>query len=80
MVDVTEVSAIVAAVSVLVGVVYYVLDLRHQRSMREMEMRLDKQTFLRECIRPCQTGIGWKLGIESRVCRLLILARLILAE
>ena len=29
MVDLTEISAIVAAAGVLVGVVYYMLDLRH---------------------------------------------------
>jgi hypothetical protein len=35
MVDITEISAIVAAAGVLVGVVYYVLDIRHQRQARQ---------------------------------------------
>lgn len=38
MVDITEVSAIVAAAGVLVGVVYYVLDLRHQSKMRQTDL------------------------------------------
>jgi len=38
MVDITEISAVVAAAGVLVGVIYYVLDLRHQRTMRLTEI------------------------------------------
>jgi len=38
MVDITEISAIVAAAGVLVGVVYYILEIRHQRSIRETEI------------------------------------------
>jgi hypothetical protein len=37
-VDITEISAIVAAAGVLVGVVYYIMDLRHNARAREMEM------------------------------------------
>ncbi len=37
MVDITEISAIVAAAGVLVGVVYYVLEMRHQSKMRETD-------------------------------------------
>jgi len=40
MVDVTEISAIVAAAGVLIGVVYYVLDMRHQMQVRQTELIL----------------------------------------
>jgi ketosteroid isomerase-like protein len=38
MVDVTEISAIVAAAGVLVGVVYYVLEIRHQNRMKQTDL------------------------------------------
>lgn len=38
MVDITEISAVVAAAGVLVGVVYYILDLRHQIKMRKTDL------------------------------------------
>lgn len=38
MVDIIEVSAIVAAAGVLVGVIYYILDIRNQRSMGQIEL------------------------------------------
>ena len=38
MVGITEISAIVAAAGVLVGVVYYVLDMRNQNKVRQMDM------------------------------------------
>jgi len=38
MVDVTEISAIVAAMGVLVGVAYYVLDMRNQTRIRQTDM------------------------------------------
>jgi hypothetical protein len=37
MVDVTEISAMVAAAGVLVGVVYYILDMRHQSKVRQTD-------------------------------------------
>ena len=37
MVDITEASAIVAAVGILVGVVYYILDMRQQGRMRQTD-------------------------------------------
>jgi hypothetical protein len=44
-VDVTEISAVVAAVGVLIGVVYYILDIRHQSKVRQTDlvMRLYSQ-------------------------------------
>jgi len=38
MVDITEISAMVAAGGVLVGVVYYVLDMRNQAKLRQTDM------------------------------------------
>jgi hypothetical protein len=38
MVDITEISAMVAAAGVLVGVVYYILDLRHQIKMKKTDL------------------------------------------
>jgi hypothetical protein len=37
MVDVTQISAIVAAAGVLVGVVYYVLEIRHQNRIKQTD-------------------------------------------
>ena len=38
MVDVTEISAVVAAAGVMIGVVYYILDIRHQARTRETDL------------------------------------------
>jgi len=38
MVDVTEISAVIAAAGVLVGVVYYVLEMRHQTRIRKTDL------------------------------------------
>jgi hypothetical protein len=38
MVDVTEISAIIAAAGVLIGVAYYVLDMRHQMQVRQTDI------------------------------------------
>ena len=38
MVDVTEISAVVVAAGVLIGVVYYVLQMRHQEKMRKTDL------------------------------------------
>ena len=38
MVDIIEISAMITAAGVLVGVVYYILDIRHSRKAREMEI------------------------------------------
>jgi hypothetical protein len=38
MVDITEISAMVAAAGVLVGVVYYILDMRHQSKVRKTDL------------------------------------------
>ena len=38
MVDIVEVSAVVATAGVLVGVVYYILDMRNQTRLRQMDL------------------------------------------
>jgi hypothetical protein len=38
MVDITEISAMVAAAGVIVGVVYYILDMRHQSRVRQTDL------------------------------------------
>ena len=38
MVDITEISAIVAAAGVMMGVFYYVLDIRHQAKARQTDL------------------------------------------
>ncbi len=40
MVDITEISAAVAAAGVLVGVVYYILDMRHQAKTRKTDVAI----------------------------------------
>ena len=50
MVDITEISAIVAAAGVLTGVVYYILEMRHQSKVRQTDliMRLHSQVVSKE--------------------------------
>jgi len=49
MVDITEISAVVAAAGIVVGVVYYILDLRHNTRAREMEIcRLVMSDYISE--------------------------------
>jgi hypothetical protein len=40
MVDITEISAMVAATGVMVGVIYYILDLRHQTKLRQTDLTM----------------------------------------
>jgi hypothetical protein len=60
LVDITEVSAVVAAAGVLVGVVYYILDMRHQSKMRQtdMVMRLYATFGSTEFLKAYQTIMG----------------------
>jgi len=50
MVDITEISAMVAAAGVLVGVVYYILEIRHQNRMKHTDliMRLHEAWLSKE--------------------------------
>lgn len=38
MIDITEISAVIAAASVLIDVAYYVLDMRHQKQERQTDI------------------------------------------
>ena len=38
MVDITEISAMVAAAGVMIGVVYYILEIKHQSRMRQTDL------------------------------------------
>ena len=44
MLDITSISAIVAAAGVLVGVVYYILDIRHQNRVRQTDLTMRMYT------------------------------------
>jgi hypothetical protein len=54
--DVTSISAIIAAAGVLVGVVYYIMDMRHQGKVRQTDllMRLRTITTTKEMIQAAQ--------------------------
>ena len=60
MIDITEISAMVAAAGVLVGVVYYVLEIRHQTILRQTDlvMRLFS-TFASEDHRTAGKKVIW---------------------
>ncbi len=45
MLGVTEISAMVAAGGVLVGVIYYILDLRHQNKVRQTDLVIKLSDF-----------------------------------
>jgi hypothetical protein len=38
MVDITEISAMIAAAGVMIGVVYYILEMRHQSKVRQTDL------------------------------------------
>jgi hypothetical protein len=46
MVDVTEISAVIAAAGVLVGVAYYILDMRHQTKIRKTDLIVRLYSFV----------------------------------
>jgi hypothetical protein len=48
--DITEISAIIAAAGVLIGVAYYILDMRHQNKIRrtDLDLRLYSIAFSSE--------------------------------
>ena len=45
MVDIYEISAVLAAVGVLIGVIYYILDIRHQRQVRKTDLVISLSDF-----------------------------------
>lgn len=78
MLDITEISAIVAAAGVLVGVLYYILDMRNQNKMRQMDfiMRMPSSFIGKEVFETLATvakteyknydDFEQKCGIEAR--------------
>ena len=64
MVDITEISAIIAAAGVLVGVVYYILDMRHQSRARQTDliMRLHSQASSKEFVEAYQKAVNVKFS------------------
>jgi len=78
MVDITEISAMVAAAGVLVGVVYYILDMRNQNKMRQMDfiMRMPSSFIGKEVFETLATvartefksydDFEEKCGVEAR--------------
>jgi hypothetical protein len=46
MVDITEISAVVVAGGVLVGVIYYILDMRNQTKQRETQVFLQLSSYM----------------------------------
>lgn len=51
MVDITEISAIIAAAGVLIGVVYYILDMRHQSKARQTDLIMRLQSTWLQSLR-----------------------------
>ena len=68
MVDIYEISAVVAAAGVLVGVVYYVLDLRHQNKVRRTDLlvRLFSTTMTKDFAEAWEKVMGEREILEYR--------------
>jgi hypothetical protein len=64
MVGVTEISAVVAAAGVLVGVAYYVLDMRHQSKVRQTDLTV--RLFSQVCSKEFMEAIHKLLSAEYR--------------
>jgi len=54
MLDIASISTIIAAITVAVGVIYYILDLQHQRKVRQTDLmvRLQQAWGSEEMIKP----------------------------
>jgi hypothetical protein len=66
MVDVTEISAIVTAAGVLVGVVYYILEIRHQSRLRQTESVTRLSPYFNINAREMQEAIAQVCSIEYK--------------
>jgi hypothetical protein len=64
MVDVTEISAVVTAAGVLVGVVYYILEIRHQSRLRQTESVTRLSPYFNMNAREMQEAITQVCSIE----------------
>jgi hypothetical protein len=66
MVDITEISAVVAAAGVLVGVAYYILDMRHQSRVRQTELLVRLAPWLNMSGTELQQAYVKVLNLESK--------------
>jgi len=66
MVDITEVSAVVTAAGVLVAVVYYILDIRHQSRLRQTESVIRLSPWFNMNAREVQEAITQVCSIEYK--------------
>jgi len=64
MVDITETAAIIAAAGVMIGVVYYILDIRNQSKVRQTELILQLYSFYNT--ETCQKALSRVLALEYR--------------
>ena len=64
MVDIVEISAVVTAAGVLVGVVYYILDIRNQSKVRQTELILQLYSFYNS--ETCQKALARVLALDYR--------------
>jgi hypothetical protein len=62
--DVTSISAIVAAAGVLIGVVYYILDMRHQTRVRDTELIMNLYSFFDD--RQFQSDVEMVMNCEFK--------------
>ena len=66
MVDITEISAMVTAAGVLVAVVYYILDIRHQSRLRQTESVIRLSPWFNMNAREVQEAITQVCSIEYK--------------
>jgi hypothetical protein len=64
MVGITETSAIVTAVGVLVGVVYYLLEIRHQNRIRETDLEIRMNPIFNITATETQQAVLTVFGLE----------------
>jgi hypothetical protein len=64
LVDLTEISAVATAVGVLVGVVYYILEIRHQSRLRQTESVTRLSPYFNMNAREMQEAITQVCSIE----------------
>ncbi len=66
MVGITEISAVVAAAGVLVGVVYYVLEMRHQTKVRETDLAIRMNPWMNVSGSELTDAFGMVWSLEYR--------------
>jgi hypothetical protein len=66
MVDIYEISALVAAAGVLIGVVYYILDMKHQRQVTQTDLLVKVSPWLNISSSELQTAVVRTLNLEFK--------------